>query len=42
MEGLSFVSGHAIIAWGIAALLWPYLARGWRWVPVGIAVLNSM
>lgn len=41
-EGLSFVSGHAIIAWGIATLLWPYLRGRWKWVPVGIAVLNSI
>ncbi len=42
MEGLSFVSGHAIIAWGIATLVFPYLPGRWRWVPVGIAVLNSI
>lgn len=41
-EGLSFVSGHAIIAWGIATLLWPYLPGRWKWVPVGVAVLNSI
>ncbi len=42
MEGLSFVSGHAIIAWGVATLLWPYLPGRWRWVPVGIAALNAV
>jgi membrane-associated phospholipid phosphatase len=42
LEGLSFVSGHAIIAWGIAALLWPVLPGRWRWVPVGIATLNAI
>ena len=42
MEGLSFVSGHAIIAWGVATLVWPYLPRRWKWVPVGVAVLNSV
>jgi membrane-associated phospholipid phosphatase len=42
MEGLSFVSGHAIIAWGIATLVWPYLPGRSKWVPVGIAVLNSI
>jgi membrane-associated phospholipid phosphatase len=41
-EGLSFVSGHAIIAWGIATLVWPYLPRRWRWVPVAVAVSNSV
>ena len=42
LEGLSFVSGHAIIAWGIAALLWPVLPGRWRWVPVGVATLNAI
>jgi undecaprenyl-diphosphatase len=42
MEGLSYVSGHAVISWGVAALLWPYLRGRWKWVPVGIAVLNSI
>lgn len=42
LEGLSFVSGHAIIAWGVAALLWPVLPGRWRWVPVGIAALNAI
>jgi undecaprenyl-diphosphatase len=42
LEGLSFVSGHAIIAWAVATLLWPYLGRGWRWVPVAIASLNAV
>lgn len=42
MEGLSYVSGHAVIAWGVAALLWPYLRGRWKWVPVLIAVLNSV
>ena len=41
LEGLSFVSGHAIIAWGVATVLWPALPHGWRWVPVGIATLNA-
>ena len=30
LEGLSFVSGHAIIAWGVATLLWPVLPGRWR------------
>jgi undecaprenyl-diphosphatase len=42
LEGLSFVSGHAIIAWGIATVLWPVLPRRWRWVPVGVAALNAV
>ena len=41
LDGLSFVSGHAIIAWGVATILWPVLPRRWRWVPVAIAVLNA-
>ena len=42
LEGLSFVSGHAIIAWGVAALLWTVLPGRWRWIPVGIATLNAI
>jgi undecaprenyl-diphosphatase len=42
LEGLSFVSGHAVIAWGVATLLWPVLPGRWRWVPVGVAVANSV
>ena len=42
LEGLSFVSGHAIIAWGVATLLWPVLHGRWKFVPVGIAVLNAI
>lgn len=42
MEGLSFVSGHAIIAWGVATLVWPYLPGRWKWAPVAVAVLNSV
>ena len=42
LEGLSFVSGHAIIAWGVATLLWPVLPGRWRWVPVVIAALNAV
>jgi undecaprenyl-diphosphatase len=41
LDGLSFVSGHAIIAWGVAALLWTVLPGRWRWVPVGVAFLNA-
>jgi len=42
LEGLSFVSGHAIIAWGVAALLWTVLPGRWRWIPVGVATLNAI
>lgn len=42
LEGLSFVSGHAIIAWGVATLLWPVLPGRWRWVPVGVAAANAV
>ena len=36
--GLSFPSGHAIIAVGMATLLWPYLGRGGRVAAVLLAV----
>jgi membrane-associated phospholipid phosphatase len=36
--GLSFPSGHAIIAVAMAVLLWPYLGRGGRVVVVLLAV----
>ena len=36
--GLSFPSGHAIVAAGIATLLWPYLGRTGRIVAVVLAV----
>ena len=42
LEGLSFVSGHAIIAWGVAVLLWPVLPGRWKLVPVAIAILNAI
>lgn len=42
LEGLSFVSGHAIIAWGVATLLWPVLPGRWKFVPVAVAVLNAI
>lgn len=42
LEGLSFVSGHAVIAWGVATLLWAALPRRWRWLPVVIAALNAI
>lgn len=40
--GLSFPSGHAVIAFGIAVLLAPYLRRRWVVVVVALAVLNSV
>lgn len=40
--GVSFPSGHAVIAFGIVALLWPYLSRRWRVVVLALAVLNSL
>lgn len=42
LAGLSFVSGHAIIAWGVATLLWWYLPGRWRWLPVAIALANAV
>jgi membrane-associated phospholipid phosphatase len=40
LEGLSFVSGHAVISFGVATLLAPYLTRRWQVVAYGLAVLN--
>jgi undecaprenyl-diphosphatase len=40
--GDSFPSGHAIVAFGIAVLLLPYLARRWQVLVVVLAVLNSL
>jgi undecaprenyl-diphosphatase len=40
--GLSFPSGHAVIAFGIVALLAPYLRRRWQVVVVALAILNSI
>jgi undecaprenyl-diphosphatase len=40
--GPSFPSGHAIIAFGIAVLLLPYLRRRWQVVALALAVLNSV
>ena len=40
--GLSFPSGHAIIAFGVVVLLWPYLRRRGRAVALTFAVLNSV
>ncbi|UOY02399.1 phosphatase PAP2 family protein [Blastococcus sp. PRF04-17] len=40
--GPSFPSGHAMIAFGVLTLLWPYLPRRWRAVVLACAVLNSV
>jgi membrane-associated phospholipid phosphatase len=40
--GPSFPSGHAIIAFGVAVLLLPYLRRRWQVLVVLLAVLNSV
>lgn len=40
--GDSFPSGHAMIAFGIAVLLLPYLSRRWQVLVVVLAVLNSL
>jgi undecaprenyl-diphosphatase len=42
LEGPSYVSGHAIIAWSVATLLAPYLLRRGRIVVFAIALLNSL
>jgi undecaprenyl-diphosphatase len=36
-EGLGFVSGHSTVAFACAAILAPYLSRGWRVVGYGLA-----
>lgn len=40
--GLSFVSGHAIIAWSVATVLFIALPGRWRWAPVIVAALNAL
>ncbi|MBJ7452899.1 MAG: phosphatase PAP2 family protein [Blastococcus sp.] len=40
--GDSFPSGHAMIAFGIAVLLLPYLSRRWQVLVLVLAVLNSL
>jgi undecaprenyl-diphosphatase len=40
--GLSFPSGHAVIAFGILVLLAPYLRRRWQLLVLVLAVLNSV
>jgi undecaprenyl-diphosphatase len=41
-RGLSFVSGHAILVFAIAALVSPYLRGRWKIVPWTIAGLNLL
>lgn len=40
--GLSFPSGHAVIAFGTVVLLAPYLRRRWLLLVIALAVLNSI
>ncbi|MGY1753378.1 phosphatase PAP2 family protein [Blastococcus sp. SYSU D01042] len=40
--GVAYPSGHALIAFGIAVLLWPYLRHRWRLVVLALALLNSL
>jgi len=40
--GLSFVSGHAVIAWSVATVLFVALPGRWRWVPFVVATLNAI
>lgn len=42
LRGLSFVSGHAIIAWAVATLLWTALPGRWRFVPFAVASANAI
>lgn len=38
-QGLGYVSGHAAVSFVLATVIAPYVARRWRWVPYGVAVL---
>ncbi|MFQ1002376.1 phosphatase PAP2 family protein [Modestobacter sp. SSW1-42] len=40
--GLSFPSGHAVIAFGVVVLVAPYLHRRWVVVVLALAVLNGV
>lgn len=40
--GVSFPSGHAIIAFGLLVLLAPYLRRRWQVLVLALALLNSV
>jgi membrane-associated phospholipid phosphatase len=41
-EGLSFVSGHAILVTAMAALISPYLRGWWKALPWAVAALNIL
>ncbi len=42
LQGLSFVSGHAIIVWAMCALLWVHVPTRWRWLLVAMAMANGV
>jgi undecaprenyl-diphosphatase len=42
MEGLGYVSGHATVAFGCAAVLAPYLSRRWRISVYALATVVSI
>ncbi|MEX0754147.1 MAG: phosphatase PAP2 family protein [Actinomycetota bacterium] len=37
--GRGFPSGHAAVAGALAFVLFAFLPRGWRWVPVGLGIV---
>ncbi len=39
--GIAYPSGHAVIAFGVVVLLWPYLRRRWQVVVLLLALLNA-
>ena len=39
--GRGYPSGHAAVSASLAFVLWPYLPRRWRWVPVALAGVVS-
>ncbi|MEE8330700.1 MAG: phosphatase PAP2 family protein, partial [Acidimicrobiia bacterium] len=41
-EGLGFVSGHAAVAFAMAAMLSPYLSRPWKAVVWALAVATGI
>ena len=40
--GHGFPSGHAAVAFALAVVLFPWLGRGWRWVPLGLAAFVAI
>ncbi|WP_158548842.1 phosphatase PAP2 family protein [Blastococcus sp. TF02A-26] len=40
--GIAYPSGHAVVAFGVVVLLWPYLRGRWRAAVLALAVLNSV